>query len=159
MKNYILLLLLTASFGFAQNTLHYNDEKGSPKATLQNISWISGNWIGEALGGICEENWSKPIGNSMMFNFKLVKNGKVVFYELGHIIEKDNTLLLQLKHFGADLKGWERPEISEEFRLVKVEENKVFFNQFTFEKVSDNEMNIYVVFEETGKEMKFNYKK
>lgn len=159
MKKYFLILLLFSCIGYTQNTLSYNDEKGSPKATLLDVSWISGNWKGEALGGICEENWSEPIGNSMMFNFKLVKDGKVVFYEFGHIIEKEKTLFLQLKHFSSDLKGWEKPEISEEFRLVKIEENKVFFNQFTFEKVSNNEMNIYVVFEETGKEMKFNYKK
>ncbi|MEQ3661737.1 MAG: DUF6265 family protein [Flavobacterium sp.] len=159
MKKLLSLLILATSFSFAQNTLHYNDEKGSPKATLLDVSWISGKWTGEALGGICEENWSEPIGNSMMFNFKLVKDGKVAFYEFGHIVEKDRTLLLQLKHFSADLKGWEKPEISEEFRLVKIEENRVYFNQFTFERVADNEMNIYVVFEESGKEMKFNYKK
>ena len=79
MKNYILLLLLTPSFGFAQNTLHYNDEKGSEKATLEDISWLTGTWKGDAFGGEFEENWSKPTGGSMMFNFKLVAEGKFGF--------------------------------------------------------------------------------
>ena len=70
MKKSILLLLLITSFSFAQNTLHYNDEKGSAKATLEDISWLAGNWKGEAFGGKFEENWSKPTGGSMMFNFK-----------------------------------------------------------------------------------------
>ena len=52
---------------------------------------------GEALGGICQETWSEPIGNSMMFSFKLVVDGKVPFMNWD-IIEKKNPLL-QLKHF------------------------------------------------------------
>ena len=81
------------------------------------------------------------------------------FYELGHIIEKDKTLLLQLKHFDGELKGWEKSEVSQSFRLVKVTPTHVYFDKFTFEKISDNEINIYVVFEDSGKEMKFNFKK
>lgn len=159
MKYLYWLTLLCFCNSFAQNTLTYNDEKGSPKATLADVTWVTGNWQGEALGGICQETWSKPIGNSMMFNFKLVKDNKVVFYELGHIVEQDKTLLLQIKHFSAQLHGWEAANKSEDFRLIKVEENRVYFDQFTFEKVSDMEMNLYVVFEESGEEIKFNFKK
>ena len=55
----IYFFLFICSFSvFAQNTLNYNYEKGSPKATLQDVKWIVGNWIGEALGGICQETWS-----------------------------------------------------------------------------------------------------
>ena len=80
MKKAIFLLLLITSFNFAQNTLHYNDEKGSAKATLADISWLAGNWTGEAFGGKFEENWSKASGGSMLFSFKLVVDGKVAFY-------------------------------------------------------------------------------
>lgn len=159
MKNYILLLLLTASFGFAQNTLHYNDEKGSEKATLEDISWLAGTWKGEAFGGEFEENWSKPTGGSMMFNFKLVAEGKVIFYELGHIIEKDNSLLYQIKHFDQNLKGWEEKDKSEDFRFIKKIKNRMYFDNFTFEKVSDNEVNVYAYFEESKEEVVFNFKK
>ena len=159
MKKHILLLLLTASFGFAQNTLHYNDEKGSEKATLEDISWLAGNWKGEAFGGKFEENWSKPTGGSMMFSFKLVAEGKVVFYELGHIIEKDNSLLYQIKHFDSNLKGWEEKDKSEDFKFIKKDKNRMYFDNFTFEKVSDNEVNVYAYFEESKEEVVFNFKK
>ena len=82
-----------------------SDTKLEPK--LENISWISGNWKGEAFGGITEENWSEPSGGSMMATFKLIKNNKVAFYEIEIIREVQNTLILQLKHFNNDLKGWE----------------------------------------------------
>lgn len=143
----------------AQNTLHYNDEKGSPKATLEDVSWISGTWRGEALGGICEEFWDKPSANTMMFCFKFIQNNEVAFYELGHIKEIDKSLILELKHFGADLKGWEKADEKQSFRLVKIDDYRVYFDQFKFERVSENEMNLYVVFEKTGEEIKFNYKR
>ena len=161
MKKLLFLFAMTTSFCFAQNTLHYNDEKGSEKATLKDIEWLAGNWTGEAFGGTFQENWSKPLGGSMLFNFKLVVDGKVVFYELGHIVEKDKTLLYQIKHFDANLKGWEEKDERLQAQLVKIEENKVYFEDFTFEKVTENELNIYVVFtNDTGheEEMKFNYK-
>ena len=85
----------------------------------------------------------------------------MVFYELGGIRQVEETLLLQLKHFGNDFKGWEEKDETVDFKLVKIENNKVYFDQFTFEKVSENEMNLYVVIEENGtsEEVKFNYKK
>ena len=158
----ILILLLSLNYCNSQNnTLKYNETEGSPKATLKDVAWIAGHWRGEAFGGITEEIWSPPLGNSMMFSFKLVNNNKVVFYELGAITETNETLLLQLKHFGPDFKGWEEKEESEIFKLVKIEKNRVFFNEFTFEKISDNEINLYVVISEEGEteEVKFNYKK
>ncbi len=159
MKKLLLAFVLTSSLCFAQNTLHYNDEKGSEKATLNDISWLVGNWKGEAFGGTFQENWSNPLGNSMMFDFKLVVDGKVVFYEIGHIVEKDKTLLYQIKHFDANLKGWEEKDQSEDFRFIKKESNRMYFDNFTFEKVSDNEVNLYAYFEDSKEEVVFNFKK
>jgi len=144
------------------NTLKYNETTVPEKAALADVSWISGYWRGEAFGGITEEIWSSPLGNSMMFSFKLVVDNKVAFYEVGGITEKDGTLLLQLKHFHGDFKGWEEKNETVDFRLVKIEKNKAYFDEFTFEKISDTEMNMYVVID-TGKgkrnEVLFNYKK
>ncbi|MEE9362124.1 MAG: DUF6265 family protein [Cellulophaga sp.] len=113
-------------------------------AKLKNIAWISGDWKGEAFGGITEENWSKPQGGSMMAAFKLIVENEVIFYEIEIIREVNNTLILQLKHFGKDLKGWETKDQTVDFKLKKITPNKVVFEGMLFEKVSDNEMNIYV---------------
>jgi len=159
MKKITFLLLFFVTISFAQNTLHYNDEKGSEKATLKDMEWLVGNWIGEAFGGVFQENWSQPLGGSMLFDFKLVVEGKVVFYEVGHIVEKDKTLLYQIKHFDANLKGWEDKDKSEDFRFIKKEKNRMYFDNFTFEKVSENEINLYAYFEDSKKEVVFNFKK
>jgi len=134
----------------------------SPEATLEDVSWIAGHWKGEAFGGIAEEIWSPPLGDSMMFVFKLVAEGKVQFYEVGHIQQTGKTLLLQLKHFHGSLKGWEEKDETVDYKLVQIDGNRVYFDGFTIEKISRNEINMYVVVgEEDGsaEEVKFNYRK
>lgn len=129
---------------------------------LENIKWISGNWKGEAFGGQTEENWSEPSGGSMMATFKLIDKGVVVFYEIEIIREVENSLILQLKHFDNDLKGWESQDETVDFPLKEITANKIVFEGMVFEKVSENEMNIYVdIQQENGKieTITFNYKK
>ena len=152
------ILLLTFLFHFA--SFAQSEKVLAPK--LENIKWISGNWKGEAFGGQTEENWSEPSGGSMMANFKLIDDGKVVFYEIEIIREIENTLILQLKHFSDSLKGWEEKDQTIDFPLKEITENKVIFEGMIFEKINTNEMNIYVdIKQEDGKmeTVKFNYKK
>ena len=40
-----------------------------PKATLADMSWLTGHWTGTALGGFVEEIWSEPRGGAMMGMF------------------------------------------------------------------------------------------
>ena len=142
--------------------MSFSDNDIPPKATLEEVSWVTGHWKGEAFGGIAEEIWSPPLGDSMMFVFKLVTEGKVQFYEVGHIQQRDETLILQLKHFHGSLKGWEEKDETVDFKLVKLEGDKIYFDDFTIERISENEINMYVVVgDEDGssKEVKFNYKR
>lgn len=151
------LILLTFLF---QLPCLAQSEQLAPK--LENIKWISGNWKGEAFGGQTEENWSEPSAGSMMAAFKLIVNDSVVFYEIEIIREVDNTLVLQLKHFGNDLKGWEEKDDTVDFPLKEITATKVVFEGMTFEKLGANEMNIYVdIKQDDGsiENVKFNYKK
>ncbi|WP_230080232.1 DUF6265 family protein [Winogradskyella marina] len=154
MKQLLILLLAYSltSATQAQNVLE-------PK--LENIAWISGTWHGEAFGGLVEEIWSEPSAGSMMASFKFINDGRVSFYEIEVIREVENTLLLQLKHFRSDLKGWESKDETVDFPLIEITENKVVFEGMVFEKVSPTEMNVHVDIEENGKTetVTFNYKK
>lgn len=128
-----------------KNTLQYDENAGSPNATLNDIAWMEGHWRGEAFGGITEEIWSPPMAGSMMCSFRLIVDGEVQFYEIVTITEENDTLMLRLKHFNRDLTGWEEKEETVDFRLVKLTPDKVYFDGFTFERISDNEIVIYVV--------------
>ncbi|WP_430412635.1 DUF6265 family protein [Kordia sp.] len=114
------------------------------KPKLENIRWIAGNWKGEAFGGITEENWSEPSGGSMMATFKLIVDGKVNFYEIETISEVNNSLLLRLKHFNNELKGWETKDETVDFPLIKITKNKAIFEGMTFESIDKNNMIVYV---------------
>jgi len=152
MKNLLLLLCLCC--------LSSHSQKLEPK--LENIAWISGTWHGEAFGGITEEIWSEPSGDSMMASFKLINDGKVTFYEIEIIREIENSLILQLKHFNYDLKGWETKDETVDFPLIEITPNKVAFEGMVFEKVNETEMNIYVDMHNedgSGEDVKFNYTK
>ena len=162
MKSLFFLFVFFGCFTHAQNTMSYKEGQASPVASLAHIEWITGHWKGEAFGGITEEIWSPPLGGSMMFSFKLVIDGSVSFYELGHITEKENTLFLQLKHFTGELKGWEKKEETVDFKLVKLTNNRLYFDDFTFERISDKEVNLYVIIADADgseNEVTFNYKR
>lgn len=159
MKYFFSLMLISITFSaVSQRTLQLGD-KPSPKASLTEVAWIAGSWEGEAFGGQVQEVWTPPLGDSMMCAFKLVVEGKVQFYELCQIREENGSLVLRLKHFNGDLKSWEEKNDTVDFKLVKIEEQTVYFEGFTIEKASANRLNMYVMLGEDGKksEMTFNY--
>ena len=166
MKKIRPLLILFACIAYTssfcqpfENTLAYDSLVGSPKATIANFSWIAGYWKGEAMGGIIEEIWTTPLAGSMMGSFKLAEGNTVIFYELETLTEEEGTVTLRLKHFRADLKGWEKKDETVDFKLVKFTKNKAYFDGLTFELVNQEELNIYVVIEEenSSEEFKFHY--
>ena len=153
-------VILILFFALSLSSYGQNEKKLEPK--LENLTWISGNWKGEAFGGVTEENWSLPSGGSMMATYKLINDGKVSFYEILIIREIENTLILQLKHFNNDLMGWETKDETIDFPLKEITASKVVFEGMSFEKVSDKEMNVYLDMHQkdgTIEVMKFNYKK
>ncbi|MEL6945864.1 MAG: DUF6265 family protein, partial [Bacteroidota bacterium] len=145
----IFLCCWSIQMSFAQNdllnTISLQEEFSSPKASITEVSWIAGHWQGEAFDGIIEEVWTPPLGNSMMAAFKLVNEEQITFYEIITIAEENESLVMKLKHFHSDLKGWEEKDEYIEAKLVKIEGQKAYFNGFTYERVDDEHLNIYVV--------------
>jgi hypothetical protein len=54
-----------------------------------------------------EEYWSQPMGESMVGTFRVVKDGKAVFYEFWAIEVEDGKAIFKMKHFDLGLLGWE----------------------------------------------------
>jgi len=117
-------LILMASAGAAHAQ--------SANATLADFTWLAGQWTGPALGGRSEEMWTSPDGGSMQGMYRLVKDGKVVFYELLTLTEKDGSVVLRLKHFNTDLTGWEEKATVLEFPLVKITPTEAHFDGMIF---------------------------
>ena len=131
---------------------------GAVVASISDVAWIKGHWKGEAFGGQAEEIWSGPAGGAMMGMFRLINGEEISFYELMVIREHNQSLILQLKHFHNDMKGWEEKNETVDFPLLKIEENKIWFDGLTFEKVDKNKMIVNVVIDEDHSEgIDFNY--
>lgn len=111
-----------------EHTFRLADGGASPAATLAQMKWLQGRWTGKALGGEVEEVWGAAQAGAMLGTFRLVRDGKPVFYEFMMLVEEQGSLVMRLKHFNPDLTGWEEKDQSEEFRLVAIEDNAVHFD-------------------------------
>jgi hypothetical protein len=157
MRNLARLVIVTALLlglgenGFAQSrytehTYRLDDPEARPAATLDDVAWIAGSWKGDALGGSFEEVWNPPSAGSMVGMFKLLRDGRVSFYELMLFLEDEGSLSLKVRHFDPDFTAWEDKREDLTMRFVKAEENAVHFNGISFYRISDDEMHAWLVF-------------
>ncbi len=143
-----MLLLAQAAFSQSPNLEHtfkLDDPDYRPAATLEDVSWMVGNWVGEAFDSSFEEVWNPPSAGSMVGMFKLFNNEGVTFYELLLLIEEEGSLSLLVKHFNDDFTAWEEKEDYVRFRLVNIEDNAVHFSGISFYSINDDEMHGYLV--------------
>lgn len=125
---------LAAQVPNTENTLRLEDDDTSLPARIDQFSFLQGEWTGEGLGGEVDELWSRPASGTMVGAFRLIREGRVVFYEIFALEEEEGTVVLRLKHFdpGPGLPGWEERDRETLFRLVRVEGNVAWFRGLTF---------------------------
>lgn len=127
-----------------ENTFTAGAGATPPLATINDMAWFSGHWIGEALGGISEEIWSPPDSGSMMGMYRLIKDGKPVFYELLTLVEENGSLMLRLKHFNANLTGWEEKDKTQDFPLVAMDGKVMHFEGMSFHPNGEDAATVYL---------------
>jgi hypothetical protein len=133
-----------------ENTYALDDPGNQPAATLDEVAWLAGSWTGEGFGEKVEETWSPPSGGSMVGMFKLFNGDDPAMYELFVAVEEKDSLIIKLKHFGADFKGWEAQDEYVSFPLVKIEENAAHFAGLSYHRISNNELHTYLAFRSQG---------
>ncbi|NOT59060.1 MAG: hypothetical protein HOP19_02420, partial [Acidobacteria bacterium] len=83
MKKLLLLALLLTVPVLAQeknteHTLKLTAGQASPPATINDMAWFSGRWVGDGLGGQNEETWGPAENGRMIGTFKHSQKGKPV---------------------------------------------------------------------------------
>jgi hypothetical protein len=130
--NLIMAIATSASNG-ALEVRTLADGAASPPATVEDVAWLEGRWIGVGLGGCSEENMAPPVGGQMMGMFRQTKaDGSLWFYEFYTIAPKGSSIAIRIKHFNPDLSGWEEKDGFVEFPLVAIEEGAVYFDGLTY---------------------------
>ena len=151
------LFTRTTAFAAEQFTPHTlkltPGESGAP-ARLTDFAWLTGTWRGAGLGGVNEETWSAPAGGALMGMYRLIKDDRVVFYELLTLVHSGDSLLITLRHFHPDLRGWEERDETVRMPFIKKEGGKFFFDGLTMEPAANGALTIYLAIESKGSEEK-----
>lgn len=136
---------INADVSETENTFKY--VKGTPriKATLDDAAMLIGSWTGDAFGSKFEEVWNPASNGTMVGMYKLLDEDKVGFYELMLIVEEEGSLSMKVKHFNANFSAWEDKAEYVDFPLVKIEENALHFSGLSFYKISDTQIDAYLV--------------
>ena len=159
MRIFIILLSFIPLCLYSQNVKYADSTLVGPKAKINDVAWIQGNWQAELFGKTVEEIWSKPSSKTMMSVAKLHTENKIEFYEICTISEENESLILRIRHFDSNLNAWEEKNKAMEFKLIEITPKFVYFDGYTFEKVDENKMNIHLLIEseKDNKEITINY--
>lgn len=149
--------------GSTPNTLTLKEGATRTPAQVADFAWLAGRWTGEGLGGRVEEVWSEPDAGSMVGYFRLVKDGKPVFYEIMTLLEADGSVEMRLKHVNPDMTGWEEKNGYVTFKLVKQDETGAYFSGLTFKRVGPDRIDGYLALrsrtDNTVREEQFTYRR
>lgn len=155
----VLMIAMLAVVGISQvkntaNTVKLADGAKSPAASINDIAWLSGNWSGTGMGGVSDETWGTPNNGVMVGTYRLVIKNKPVFYEMMWMMEHEGSLILRLKHFSADLVGWEEKDKTVDFKFVNKTGNRMNFNGLTYEQTTKNKLTIYLALRQKDRTLK-----
>lgn len=105
-----------------------------PPARIADLAWLAGRWEGEGLTGKAVETYSPPLGGQMTGHFIQARGDGIWFFEILSIAETNGSLEYRLKHFNADLTGWEEKAEVRRFPLVAMEPGRWFFDGLTIRR-------------------------
>ncbi|HMO14457.1 MAG TPA: DUF6265 family protein [Pirellulaceae bacterium] len=128
-----------------ENTLQLDEGAEPASADLKAFSWLIGRWIGEGLGGECEEVFLPIWNNSMTGTFRLFQQNQLVFSEYFSLMKTDDEgVILGLKHFHPNMVSWEEKDAMAKFRLIQVENNTAYFSGLTYKLSDEGELRVWV---------------
>ncbi|MEM8710129.1 MAG: DUF6265 family protein [Planctomycetota bacterium] len=115
---------------------------------VDDLAWLAGRWVGEGFGGVAEETWNPPMGaegeRSMVGMFRLYDDLNAVnFYELMTLVRDDEGVALKLVHLSKELRPWEEPGETTNFRLLRVDGTTAWYEGLTMHREGD-QLVVYV---------------
>jgi hypothetical protein len=140
------ILALVILFGGLSEAGHAGEtRKAQPgaapvKASFADLGWLEGSWSGEGLGGNALVVYSGAYDGQMVGHFRQGKNDKIQFYEIVAVVDVGGSLEYRVKHFNADLTGWEEKAVIQSFPLVAVEKDVWYFDGLTIRRTGEGSM-------------------
>ncbi|MGB9243718.1 MAG: DUF6265 family protein [Candidatus Acidiferrales bacterium] len=94
--------------------------------TLDQFSWIEGQWRGEWGARIAEQTWLEPKAGEMAGLFRVIEGQKTLVLELFSIVEKPDGIQFFLRHLTPELLPWEKSDATA-LKLESVDATKATF--------------------------------
>ena len=128
----------------------------SAKATIADMEWLAGTWVGKRRTSSIEEHWIPPKGGAMLGTSRTVKGDKMSGFEFLRIVERDGSLVYVAQPGG-------RPPT--EFTLTKLEQTRAEFvnprhdypQRIVYELSNDGRLTASIGFAKGGKPRAFEF--
>ena len=126
------------------------------KGSISDIRFIEGSWRAVAGDRSIDAVWSKPEGESMVGYVRVMKEGKVVLYELFAFEQTEQGLVALVRHFGPGLVSWEEKENPNHYDFLEAGNGQALFEKqgeatrVRYEKRSNDEFAIVVGKQQDG---------
>ena len=109
------LVLVVSTPAFAQG----------PAATIADLAWMTGRYMGDTGNGTLEENWAEPVGGSIASLVRSTADGATNMIELIVVEEEGDSLTLRLKQWDPGMKP--RADGFQVFELIEIGDKQVVF--------------------------------
>ncbi|NKB33628.1 MAG: hypothetical protein GKR91_11075 [Pseudomonadales bacterium] len=96
-----------------------------PPATIEQLSWMTGNWAGNLGPNQLEENWISTEGRSLMAAVRMTGADATSMFEVITIEEVEGSLVLHIQQWDAGFQS--RTETAQKLELVEITANSVKF--------------------------------
>jgi hypothetical protein len=93
---------------------------------LSDFSWLEGRWRGDWGPRVAEQIWTAPKAGTMVGDFRLIENDKVLVIEFFTLLEKNGGINFYFRHFTPELVPWEKSDATL-LKLTGVEAKKIDF--------------------------------
>lgn len=109
MKQILLVMLFTGTVASAQDRPH----------SMEQLRWISGCWENRSETRLSQEYWLPPVGDAMLGVNRLVRDGKLRFYEFLRIRQIGDSILYIVKPSGQKEASFTLIEVSDSLAVFE----------------------------------------
>jgi hypothetical protein len=124
----------------------------SPQASLADVAWHQGHWIGEMPEGPVEHFTMSPRFGHMPGFVRAISPSGVLFYEISLFAEVGNSLTVRVKHFTPELAGWEAQDAYIDRPLIERDGPNLYFDGITYSRTGEDSYVVYFLNRWEGEE-------
>ena len=150
--NFSIRVIFIFSLLLSQNTL------GQSKiASLNDVAFMQGHWLGTFNGGPIEAFWVAPAGDNLTGFMRMMKDNKVTMYEMLIFEQTEKGPIVLVKHFKPGLISVEEKEVSDRYNFIESKKDWALFEKqdgsirIVYEKRKNNQLAIQRGKQENGK--------